>query len=141
MRISIAEIVAEASAAKSKADKVAVLRSRDNPVLRQVLRMCYDPKVEILLPDTPPPWKKHTYVDVQGRLYSEAKRLRIFVRGGGYDNLTKVKRESLFIELLQSIDNDDAELLSKVLAKKPLAGLPAAVVAEAFPDLDQARLS
>jgi hypothetical protein len=67
-------------------------------------------------------------------LYKEARRLRIFIQGGGYDNLEKVKRENLFISLLEDIDNGDAELLCKMIAQKPLKGLPKSVVFAAFPE-------
>jgi hypothetical protein len=96
----------------------------------------YDPSVEFLVPNTPPPWKKNSYVGVEGMLYKETRRLRIFVKGGGYDDLDQLKREQLFISLLEDIDNGDAELLCKMIAQKPLKGLSRAVVHEAFPDLN-----
>jgi hypothetical protein len=89
--------------------------------------------VEFLIPNTPPPWKKNQYAGVEGMLYNEARRLKIFIKGGGYDNLNKVKREQLFISLLEDIDNADAELLCKMIAQKPLKGLSKNVVITAFP--------
>jgi hypothetical protein len=74
---------------------------------------------------------------VEGMLFKETRRLRIFVRGGGYDDLNQVKRENLFISLLEDIDNADAELLCKMIAQKPLKGLSYKVVVETFPDLIQ----
>jgi hypothetical protein len=94
----------------------------------------YDPTVEFLIPDTPPPWKKNDYIGVEGMLYSEARRLKIFIKGGGYDNLNKVKREQLFISLLEDVDNADAELLCKMITKKPFKGIPKSVAIAAFPE-------
>jgi hypothetical protein len=68
-------------------------------------------------------------------LLKEARRLRIFVKGGGYDTLNQVKRENLFISLLEDIDNGDAELLCKMIAQKPLTGLPRSVIVQSFPGL------
>lgn len=133
MRLSIAEIVNKATELKTVEEKVDWLRKHDNVALRTVLKYMYDKNVEFLIPNSPPPWKKNQYVGVEGMLYNEARRLKIFVKGGGYDNLNKVKREQLFISLLEDIDNADAELLCKMIEQKPLKGLSKNVVVTAFP--------
>jgi hypothetical protein len=133
MRLSVAEIVNKATELKTVEEKVEWLRKHDSVALRTVLKFTYDKDVEFLIPNTPPPWKKNQYVGVEGMLYNEARRLKIFIKGGGYDNLNKVKREQLFISLLEDIDNADAELLCKMIAQKPLNGLSKNVVIKAFP--------
>lgn len=132
MKFSIAEIVNKATELKTADEKVEWLKKHDNVPVRTILKYMYDKNVEFLIPNTPPPWKKNKYVGVEGMLYNEARRLKIFVKGGGYDNLNQVKREQLFISLLEDIDNADAELLCKMIAQKPLKGLPKSVVVTAF---------
>lgn len=135
MRLSISEIVKKAAEFKTDNEKIQWLKSNNTAPLRTVLKFTYDKEnIKFLIPDTPPPWKKNSYVGVEGMLYKEARRLRIFIAGGGYDNIDKVKRESLFISLLEDIDNNDAELLCKMIAQKPLPGLPLKVVKAAFPE-------
>ncbi len=134
MRLSISEIVNKTAELKTEKEKVEWLQKNSNPALRMVLKYTYDPSVEFLIPNTPPPWKKNSYVGVEGMLYAEARRLKIFIKGGGYDNLNRVKREQLFISLLEDIDNNDAELLCKMIAKKPLKGISKSVVETAFPE-------
>lgn len=133
---SLSEIVNRATELKTKEEKLAWLRKHDSVPLKTVLKYMYDPRIEFLIPDAPPPWKKNGYIGVEGMLYKETRRLRIFIKGGGYDQLGKVKREQLFISLLEDVDDKDAELLCKMIAQKPLKGLSRAVVAEAFPDLE-----
>jgi hypothetical protein len=133
MRLSVAEIVNKVTELKTVEEKVEWLRKHDSVALRTILKYTYDKTVEFLIPNTPPPWKKNSYVGVEGMLYNEARRLKIFVKGGGYDNLNQVKREQLFISLLEDIDNADAELLCKMIAQKPLKGLSRNVVVTAFP--------
>ena len=136
MKLSISEIVNKAVDLKSNQEKVKWLRDNSSIPLQTVLRYTYDKDgVEFLIPNTPPPWKKNNYIGVEGMLYKEVRRLRIFVKGGGYDNLNQVKRENLFISLLEDVDNSDAELLCKMIAQKPIKGLPRSVIEEAFPDL------
>ena len=108
--------------------------------LRQILRLTYDKKIEFLIPNTAPPWKKNDYIDVQNMLYGEVRRLRIFVKGGGYDNLPQLKRESLFISLLEDVDNDDAEMLVHMISQKPFKGLSKKLLEEIFPDIYETRI-
>jgi hypothetical protein len=136
MLYSLSEIVNKATELKTKEEKIAWLRKNDSVPLKTILQFMYDTRIEFLIPDTAPPWKKNGYVGVEGMLYKEARRLRIFVKGGGYDQLDKVKREQLFISLLEDIDDKDADLLCKMIMQKPLKGLSRAVVNEAFPDLN-----
>jgi hypothetical protein len=135
MKLSLSEIINKACELKTREEKIEWLRKNDSIPLRTILKYTYDKNVEFLLPDSPPPWKKNSYVGVEGMLYKETRRLRIFVRGGGYDDLNQTKRENLFISLLEDIDNADAELLCKMIAQKPLKGLSRRTVREAFPDL------
>lgn len=107
MRLSLAEIVNELPKLSKKQDKIDWLRKYDSIPLRQVLRLTYDKSIEFLIPNTAPPWKKNDYIGVEGMMYNEARRLRIFIKGGGYDNLNVLKRENLFISLLEDVDNAD----------------------------------
>lgn len=135
IRLSISEILNKTTELKSKDEKINWLRKNESQPLRTVLRLMYDERVEFLVPNTPPPWKKNAYVGVEGMLYKEARRLRIFVKGGGYEGLDQIKRESLFISLLEDIDNNDAELLCQMIAQKPIKGLTKKTIEEAFPNL------
>jgi len=135
MRLSLAEIVNELPKLSKKQDKIDWLRKYDSIPLRQVLRLTYDKSIEFLIPNTAPPWKKNDYIGVEGMMYNEARRLRIFIKGGGYDNLNVLKRENLFISLLEDVDNADAELLCKMIEQKPLKGLTAKTLEEAFPNI------
>jgi len=136
IKIAIADVIKKAAEMKSKNEKVEWLRKNDAVPLRTVLRLVYDTDIEFLVPDTPPPWKKNKLPDTDTMLYREARRLRIFVKGGGYDNLNQVKRESLFISLLEDINNNDADLLANhMISHTPVKGLTRKTLEEAFPNL------
>lgn len=136
VRISITEIIQGAGAKKTTEEKINFLRSNDSPPLRVVLKYTYDSAIEFLVPNTPPPWEKNEYEDeAKSLLFREARKLKMFIKNGGYDNLNQVKREQLFISLLEDVDNDDADTLCQMIAKKPFAGLTKKTVEEAFPDL------
>lgn len=135
MRKSIAEILKESSEAKSNKDKVAILKANASQPLSIILKNAYDERVEFLVPDSEPPYKPSESFEGHGMLYSEARRLRIFVKGGGYDNLNQLKREQLFIELLESVDKDDSRVLVSMIVDRKFSGISKKVVEEAFPEL------
>ena len=135
MRKSIAEVLAAVAQAKSSEDKKNVLKQNDSTPLRLVLKFAYNESIEFLVPDTAPPFKPSESHESHGMLLHEARRLKIFVKGGGYDNLNQIKRESLFIEMLESVDKDDASVLVEMITKRKFKGLPKKVVEETFPEL------
>lgn len=137
IRLSMSEVLSELPKKKTKADKVAWLRENENVPFRNVLRLIYDESIEFLLPDSAPPWSENKFEDeAKTMLYREARRLKIFIKGGGYDDMKPVKREQLFIKLLEDIDNDDAKLLAhNMLSHTKVKGLTLPTLLEAFPDL------
>jgi len=137
MKLSLAEIVTRAIEIPTRAAKVEWLRTNDNVPLRTILNIMYNRNnVKLLIPDVPPPYKRHGYLDAEGMLYKEARRLRIFVEGSGYDHIAQHKREALFISLLEDVDDKDGDLLCLMIRQRALKGLPRAVVSEAFPELN-----
>jgi hypothetical protein len=135
MRLGIAEVLKLASEQKTKEEKINVFRKNDSSALRTVLKYALDPAIKWALPPGAPPYKPTSYLDQQAMLYSEARRLYLFVEGGN-PALTPLKRETLFIGLLESIDPEDAKLLLSAKDKKlPVKGITAAIVNEAFPGL------
>jgi hypothetical protein len=135
MRLSISEILDRASNMKTKKEKIDFLRGNDNSVLRNILRYAYDPSIKFLLPEGAPPYKRSEFVDGHGMLYSESRKLYLFVEGGN-PNLTPLKREMLFINFLESLDPKDADLMINVKDKKiPYKGINKALIKETFPGL------
>ena len=135
MRLGIAEVLKMVSEQKTKEEKINVFRKNDSTALRTVLKYALDPAIKWALPPGAPPYKPAPYLDQQSMLYQEAKRLYLFVEGGN-PNLTPLKRESLFIGLIESIDPEDAKVLLSAKDKKlPVKGITAAIVNEAFPGL------
>ena len=140
MKLSIAEIITKATSLKSVDEKVDWLQKNDSLALKMVLQATYDKKrVEWLLPNVAPPWKKNEYEDeAKPLLQRDARRLKIFIKGGGYDEMKQMKREELFIQFLQDIDNEDADILAHhSIQQKPFKGLTIKTINKAFPGLIQ----
>ena len=116
-------------------EQIKCLRANDNSTIKTILKFCFDPNIKWLLPEGDAPYKPCEYPNIDNMLYGEARRLYLFVEGGN-PNLTTLKRESMFVDLLQSINPEDAKLLVAIKDKKfPYKGLTAATVLKAFPGL------
>lgn len=138
MRLGISEIINELPKFKGpnqKKEKIAWLQKHESWALKEILKYTYDKRYEFLLPDSIPPYRENKTPGGESFLYKETKRLRIFIKGGGYDNLNQVKRESLFISLLEDLDAPDAKTLCNMIMKKPFKGLRRDTLEAAFPGL------
>lgn len=141
MRLAIFEILKKTSEIKSYNEKVNFLRQfYDHGALRQIVKYTFDPNIVWDLPDTDPPYKPCPFPGQEMRLMSEVRRLYLFIKGGN-PNLTRLKKESLYIELLESIHPEDAILLNSCKNKKlPYKGLTVKLFKEAFPDLIEEKV-
>ncbi len=135
MKLSLSEILKNASEFDKKQDKFNYLLSNDSPALRAILKYAYDEKVKFLLPEGDPPYKPNELPDQEGILYSELRRLYLFIEGGN-PNLKPMRREYLFVQLLETVNKDDAKLLLAVKDKKiPYKGITKKFVEELYPGL------
>lgn len=135
MRLGIFQVLEKASEIKSTEEKINFLRANGSPALQQILKYACDPTIVWDLPEGAPPYTPCIYPAQEMRLFAETRRLYLFVKGGN-PNLTKIKREALYIELLESIHPEDAKLLVSIKDKKiPYKGITTKLVKEAFPGL------
>lgn len=115
----ISEILQKVSNAKTKEEKIEILRTYESPSLKAVLIWNFDPSITSALPEgevpyTPndaPAGTEHT------RILNEYKRFFHFIDGGDYD-MSQTKKELLFIQTLESLHADEAEILCLVKDKK-----------------------
>ena len=139
-KLAIAQIIEAATNIESVEDRAQYLRDNESEQLKYILELALTPGVAWEIPEGAPPYKPCEYIDVEGRLYQEARTLYIYLLGNKPE-LTRLKRESLFIGLLESIDKRDAELLIKVKDKKLPRTISAKVVNLAFPGLINEQVS
>ena len=122
--------------AKTKNKKVEILKKYNSDALRMIIKSSFDPNIAWAMPKGNVPYKpneapagtEHT------RLATEARKLFHFIRGG--DNITpQFKKEQMFVQMLEGLHKDEAELLCYAKDKelhKIVKGLSAPVVRQAF---------
>jgi hypothetical protein len=133
----IAEILSEISKIKNFEERQAALSTCANITpLIQVLHSAFHPDVKFALPSGAPPFKKlEKSVDAQGSFYRESKKLYLFIEGLS-PNLHPLKREAMFVQLLEALDPDDADLLLAIKDKQmPYSGITYELVVKTFPGL------
>tara|TARA_B100001250_G_scaffold344739_1_gene313858 strand:+ start:1271 stop:1738 length:468 start_codon:yes stop_codon:yes gene_type:complete len=139
-KLLISEILRKVSNAKTKSEKIKLLRDNNSVALRQLMIINFDESIVSEIPEgnvpyTPndaPVGTDHT------RLESEYRGLYRFFKGG--DNTIKpLKRETMFIQLLEGLSAEEAELLCLVkdgkLSEK-YKRITKAVITEAFPSIE-----
>ncbi len=63
-------------------------------------------------------------------------QFKYFVKGGSGNNLLPIKRETMFIGMLETIHPKDAEIVTNMIKRiSPAKGITKALVKEVFPDL------
>ena len=136
MDLLISEILDKVSKAKTKQEKVNILRENDHQSLRMVIKSSFDSNIEWQLPEGDVPYTRNEAPEGTEHtiLASEAKKLYHYIAGGN-PQLTQNKREMMFVQLLEGLHPDEADLLvaakDKALHRK-YKGLSANVVKTAF---------
>lgn len=132
----IYEVIELASKAKTKKDRISVLREHESWALKDLLRGTYDDLVQWSLPPGAPPYEPAAESSVPSTLHNQHKKFKYFVKGLAGDQVQAFKRERMFIDMLEGIHPKDAELLILMKDKKSLAkGITKKLVEEAFPKL------
>ena len=111
-RPTVHEILLKVNNAKDKPKKIEVLKEYDTPALRSLLKGAFDPKIKWDLPEGTPP----------------------FITGAD-GQLTKTRKETLFIQMLEGLHTSEATLLINIKDKRlnlVYKGLTENAVKEAF---------
>lgn len=134
---SLSEIVNKARKLETTDQKVAYLRSKKSKALLNILVLMCDKTFTFDLPSTPPPYvPSELSNENHGLLFRETRKFKYFVKEKpDSQKITRVRRENIFIQMLESIHEDDALLVLRMVAKEPYPDLSPAVVSKAFPGL------
>jgi hypothetical protein len=134
----VSEVIKRVSSAKTKEEKIEILRHYDNIALRTVLIWNFDDRVTSLIPEGQVPYTPNDAPEdtEHSRLDHEWKKFNYFVKG--VTNLPQTKREVMFIQLCESLHKTEAEILCLIKDKQLHKNyrITKAVVKEAFPEIN-----
>ena len=133
MALSIAEVLEEVSKAKTREDKREVLKKNESWSLRALLQQNFHPQANWLIPVGAPPYNANQN-SADTSLMFEAKKLEYYTNAG--NNLPMLKREAMFVSLLERLSPDEAEILIAIKDQKlSYKGLTYKLVKDTWPDL------
>ena len=132
----LSEVLNIVARAKTKAKKVAILREHNTEALRMIIKSSFDPKIQWDLPpgevpfiaNDAPAGTEHT------SLLFASKKLWHFIKGADPET-NRLHKEKMFLGLLESLHEKDAEVMIGIKDKKinnMYKGLTASMVKEAF---------
>jgi hypothetical protein len=133
----VSEVIQRVSNAKTRDEKIEILKFYDSPALRSVLIWNFDSRVKSAIPEGEVPYTPNDAPigTEHSKLIQEWKKFNHFVRG--VTNLPQTKREMMFIQLCESLHKSEAEVLcltkDKSLHKR--YKITKAVVKDAFPEI------
>lgn len=138
MKLLLNEVLQKVSNAKTKQEKISLLQQYNSDALRSILIANYDESVISLIPEGNVPFEKndapkgteHTVLE------KEYRKLYLFFKGGN-SSLKQAQRENLFIQMLEGLHQEEADLLVLVKDKalQSKYKLTRACVEEAFPNI------
>ena len=133
---NVVETLEMVDKAKTREEKREILKSRDNYATKALLQLNYHPDVEWWIPKGNPPYTPSQVADCsEGSIHFEVKKLSYYVKSGGHD-LSMLKRESMFVQLLERVAPEDAKLLIAVKDQNlSYKGLSYKLVRDVWPDL------
>ena len=132
------EILDYVETQKTKAKKVQALQEYRDDSLTAILIWNFDDRVQSAIPDGVVPYKENE-VPVgtdHTSLLREWKNLFHFIKGGN-DELSSLRRETMFIQMLEGLHPEEAKIICLVKDKNLTEKykLTRELVSEAFPDI------
>lgn len=137
---NIYEVFDEFELATNKQERMKVIEKNLSKTLVQVFELAYHPNFQWLITEMPDNYQVPTDI-LPGlspqTLSTQLRKLYLFQKGNpSAETLSKEKRTQLLLQLLESIEPREAEVVIGILSKNlGVKGLDYKFVKEAFPNL------
>jgi len=133
------EILELVSEQKTDAKKVAILREYECDILKSLFIWNFDESIISLLPEGKVPYKPNESPlgTDHSSLRREQRSLYNFVKGGN-DKLSTIRRETIFIQMLEGLHPKEADIIIAVKDRdlEDMYDVSFEVVEEAYPDIE-----
>ena len=138
MRKHIPEILTTVNDAPTKAERIRLLQQANLRPLRTILALAFDKNIVLDLPEGAPPFKRDSREPVglsSASLYTESRRLARLLPS---DPLKATRKEMIFVQILEGIHWQEADLVVAAKDKKleeVYPNITREIVRKAFPTL------
>lgn len=137
-RLLIPEVFEKFESLTKKEEKVKLLKENNHPALQDILRINFDADVVSVLPAGAPPYEKDDAPKghSSSSLFKLHRQFKYFFKGPFANQVQPIRREGIFLNILESIHPAEADVLVAAKDRKlKVKGLTKALVDEAFPGL------
>jgi len=134
----VSEVLEEAGKIVKRDERIKFLQLNKSPGLTDILRIQYDDTIVSALPEGAPNYRQDDAPkDYQYTILNKAyTQFKYFFKGPIANDMKPLKRESLFLNLLETLHVEEAELLIAAKDKKmKYKGITKKLVRDAFPNL------
>lgn len=134
----VSEVLEEAGKIIKRDERIKFLQLNKSPGLTDILRIQYDDTIVSALPEGAPNYRQDDAPkDYQYTILNKAyTQFKYFFKGPIANDMKPLKRESLFLNLLETLHVEEAELLIAAKDKKmKYKGITKKLVRDAFPNL------
>jgi len=132
------EIFSVVSAERTKAKKIEILQQYNENFIKSVLIWNFDDSIQSVLPEgeVPVQAKEDAGENPSSNIRKEWNKFYNFVKGGN-DAMNRLRKETMFINILESFHPGEAEVLCLVKDKKLQTkfNITKELVSEAYPDI------
>ena len=135
MKQYVYEVLEDVNKKRYKEDKIKILKDNESWALKDIIGGSMDSTIQFNLPTGSPPYEPAPEHSHPANLLREHKQFKYFVKGGPGDKMPAVKREGIFIGILEGVHPKDAQLVISMINKETPKGLTRPIVEEAFPGL------
>ncbi len=136
---NIYEVFAEFEKAKTKEEKVYILRKNVTYALREVLRGSFNPNIRFFINEAPQYKPSDAPIGLgYSSIHQELGRAYLFELNNPKvpPTLTENRKKQILIQILETLEAKESEIFVNMLLKKQeVKGLTPAIVKEAFPDI------
>jgi len=133
MRYGIGETLELGSKLEGEA-QIEFMRKNWTQALGKMIEYALEPEWQWDLPPGTPPYKENPFMDQESNLYSDTRRMYIFMKGQG-DHVSPLKKEVNFVQMLENVSKQDAILLIHAKEKTLPYGWTADRIREVYPGL------
>jgi len=132
----VSELFEKIRKAKSDDYKVFLLQNDDSFTVKTLLQCTFSPNINFDLPETNPPYTEDDSPEGLSvtNLHREVRKFVYFVPSHQSYVQNKIKREQIFIEMLEGLHDSEAKLVLNVKAKN-IPGVSHEVAHRAFPNV------
>jgi hypothetical protein len=132
------EIFAAVVAERTKDKKIGILQQYNENFLKSLLIWNFDPSIQSVLPEGEVPIQENENAEKSpsSNIRKEWSKFYNFVKGGN-DAMNRLRKETMFINMLESFHPGEAEVLCLVKDKKLQTkyNITKELVSEAYPDI------